>query len=352
MKANASTTNSDIGVGVGAAVNIIFLNNIASIGDGEIEAAMLKVAAATKMTPPEADTEKTTEEKVETKDELAQQLGGKVKEFVTDLAKEIGLSDYVAEDIRGKILGEVVTETTNQLIKDTGISDLVGAGDLATKYETAKKKLLDAKDGLLALPEQIFDPLFAVIKDCIEIDNALDMKALKTNFITAFKNQVTAHGESVLKEVKDGVIEYLKDNMVDILSGLIFEGNGEEQIKNMYGKAKDAFSNILKKEFKSLLTDTIKETLLLSGISEENIHRAVNAFNDVKDAYKKESMDSIITKATQNVTETFRTNVFDYEALISKIAQRLLSSEMLENMMRSPSQLSSGSRIGRPFSGW
>ena len=50
VKANAGTTGSDTGVGVGAAVNTVTLNNLARIGDNEIEADKLNLAAVTKET--------------------------------------------------------------------------------------------------------------------------------------------------------------------------------------------------------------------------------------------------------------------------------------------------------------
>ena len=116
VKANASTTKSNTGVGVGVAVNIVGLKNIARMGDGDFEAAMLKVAATTKEVMPE---EKKTDKTPRNKNELSSQLGEVVGEYMDDLAKEIGLDQYVPADMLSGILSPIVKEVTGEILKET-----------------------------------------------------------------------------------------------------------------------------------------------------------------------------------------------------------------------------------------
>ena len=167
VKANSSVTKSNIGVGVGVAVNIVSLNNIARLSDGEIEAAALTVSATTKETKPDSNTtvKGKDDKKVENKDGLAKQLGEMVTEYMYDLADEIGLGNYVSKDLLDKILTPLVTDTVTTLITATGLDTLFGSGDLKSKYETAKGLLLDDKKGLIALPQKLLQPVLSAMEE-------------------------------------------------------------------------------------------------------------------------------------------------------------------------------------------
>ena len=327
VKANASTTNSDVGVGVGAAVNIIELNNIARMGSGEIEAAMVKVAANTIMTEPETSEQKPAE--VKSVDDLAKQLGEMVGGYINDLVKELGLDQYISEDLLGEIINPVVTNTTNELIKATGLSDLLGGGDLAAKYEKAQSMLLDAKDGLLALPEQLLEPFMTALDDAIELSSLTEeeidaiKEVLLTELTAQMKLQFPAAKDKILNSVKDGMLKYLKDSGGSILSG-VFSGNIKGKAKEVFKKAKDEIVKAVKNSVKSYVTEVVTQTLQtakIPGVNAQNMDRVTRAWGALKDAYKKETLNGIFESAADHVTETFRKNVFDYEAMLAKIAQ-------------------------------
>ena len=328
IKANGSTTNSDKGVGVGIAINIINLDNIARMGDGEFEAAMLKVAAETKMTDPEKKEEKKKEEKTNTEDKLEKDLGEKAGEFINYLVKETGLDQYVSEDLLGEIIAPVVTAATKELIKASGIKEYIGDGTISELYEANKAKLSDAWESLKQLPEQLLEPLMEAMEILDEVENldADQIQALAEKILSEFGkqlvNKLESAGKKILEEFKEGMIKYLKDNAGDIFSGAISNGLTDAGSK-IFDEAKKVITESVKKELKSFIGDVITDTLLNAGVpflDQQNIDRVTKAFNSLKDAYERESLDKIFSNAADFVTEKVRA-VFDYEAMVTKLAK-------------------------------
>ena len=336
VKANASTTNSDIGVGVGIALNIIFLDNIAKVGDGTIEAALLKVAANTKMKEPEpkAETVKPATEKVDNTDGLAKQIGEKAGEFVNYIVKEVGLDQVVSSTLLGEIVNPVVTAATNELIKASGLNELLGGGDFDEKYANAKQKLTTAAEGLAAMYEEFVAPLMDVMGDAVDIASLTpnQVKVLTENVTGKLKDKILSQleksGVEILKSAKDGVIDYLKSNMFDILSGVL-SGDVEAEVEKVFDEAKNAITASVKAETKKLVSAAIQETLLdaetyksiLPDLDQDDIDRIVKLFNNLKDAYQKDELEKVFTEAGNKVLKSFKENVFDYEAMLQKIAK-------------------------------
>ena len=350
IRANASTTNSDVGVGVGVAVNVVTLNNLATIGDGEIRAAMLRVTAKTKEKEPDR-TKTVKAESVDTTDQLAKQLGAVVAEYMNDLAKDLGLTEYVPETLLGELLGPAVTNATNELIKATGLSEALGSGDLNAKMDQAKGLLSNAKDGLLSLPEKLAEPFVSALKDAMELKEdvgSMDWDAIKKTAKEIFTTQLTGKlesaGKSVLNGVKDGMIEYIKENVSDLFCSAKEEKGSVSGAVGTVLKAliKQAGKEILKatkKNLKALVVDVWKETVTkltaaVPGFSQQNIDAAVSAFSDLKDAYQERSVSGYLEDAADFVMGTFKENVFDYEKMLVKISGTDFGTE-IANALRS-----------------
>ncbi|MBR2528615.1 MAG: hypothetical protein IKE58_09130 [Blautia sp.] len=132
VMADASTTNSDIGVGAGVAVNIIGLKNIARISDGEIEAAVFKVTANTKLNKAE---------ELDDKEVLRRKIEEDVEGFIDELLKETGINQFMTpekvEELKASMrvgLQELAGELSQlniEEIKTRIIKELRGAANKA-----------------------------------------------------------------------------------------------------------------------------------------------------------------------------------------------------------------------------
>ena len=328
VKANASTTKSNIGVGVGVAVNVLNLKNIASIGDGEIEAAILEVSATVKdRTKKEGPT---TVKEITSKDGLVAELTEKLDELIRMLIDELGLSQY--EFFKGSTLTDLVNSLVEPIVKDllktSGLGDLLGDGNLKAKYDKAVSYVTDAKDGLLSLPEKLAEPFMEAYREIVGTVDLTDAEKeqIKKIFIAEFTTQLNARSRTaatgVLNAVKDNLIKYVKDNAWDIVTGL----GDKATYKKVLDKALEAAKEGAKKQLTKLAQDTLKDTIQklstqLPALTPQNIEKLKSAFTTVKDAYQQKSMSDIYGNIGSYISETFRENVFDYEEMISKLSQ-------------------------------
>ncbi|MGX8706636.1 MAG: hypothetical protein ACSW8J_08665, partial [bacterium] len=368
VKANASTTNSDVGVGVGVAVNIIELQNVAQLGDGEIEAAMLKVAANTKLTEPEVKEaektdEKTDEEKkAENKQTLVDEIGQKVTEFMMDLIAEMGLDEYVSADTIASIAGDVAKDATAQIIKTTGLEDLVGNRTFGEVFDDAKAAINDVKDQLTGLPGELMAPIKEAIGEVIDLgdelasmtkdelntlvetlqravpDAAIDTENLTESvrdamlslitkeFANELQAQITSLPGNVLSGVKDGLVNYLKNNASGILSGML-TGSAEGELSKIVEQAEKEVMSAVKSELKGIISNVLEKALEsaarieLPGLTKGNADTVVNAFNHLKDAANLKKLENIYNNAVKKVTETFEKNVLPYKEKLTALAK-------------------------------
>ena len=337
IRANASTTNSDIGVGVGVAINIVNLTNIANMGDGEIEAAMLRVAATTKETTPDEEPEVG---KVENKDELAEQLGEAVRGYVEDLLREMGVDKYISAETLGGIVEAVVSETAGELIEATGLKELLGDGNLRDKYEKAVELLKDGKDGLFGLPEKLIEPFMDAYGDVVDLSDlsSEDWTKIKNDLVKEFTTQLEKNyadvGTGILDRVKDGMIEYVKDDISSILNGVL-GGKFKKVFKDAFKEAKKQIGKAVKAELKNFAVELFRDTLLnvqIPGVTEDNAEAVVSAFKAGKDAWKNESLEGIFETAGDYVLDTFKEEVFDYEAMLTTLADEDFKDNIMDGI--------------------
>ena len=332
VKANASVTNSNIGVGVGVAVNIIGLSNIAQMGDGDFEAAMLRVAATTKETTPEED-EDNADEKPKDKDGMVSQMGEAVSEYITELAKEIGLDEYVPAEMLTGIVDPIIEEITQSLLDASGLGELFGDGDIGAKYDAMIAALEETGTALTELPGQLIAPIMEIVKDSMDLGaltgeqiEALE-KALLKEFTARLKDELLDYkklGKSAADTLKGAAFKWVKKELPGILKGM-FKGNNKQDNWKKFGKGLFKYlSNALLLEVKRV-TETSLEAALqnveVPGVTLLNRSRAVKAFKEVKDAWKAKSLNNIYEDAADYVTETFRNQVFDYEKMFNSLAE-------------------------------
>ena len=321
VKANASTTKSDFGVGAGVAINIINLNNIANVGDGEITAAALEVAATMK-----AEKAKNgTVIKADTRDALSVYLGETIGEFVNNLAKEIGLTKALSDDIVKDLTKDMVQALTKEFINTTGLGDLLGSGDFSAKLKKAAEMVSKSKDGLLSLPEKLAQPFIDAYQEVATLRDA-DLSRLKTLFVdqltTQLKSEALNLPSRIFTRTKDGLVKFFSENAADVLSG----GLSKETAGKVFDKVYETALNAAKVELKEALKEMVRTTVTristeLPAVNASNAQRVSELFGTFSDAYEQQSFDAILNAVSGYLTTTFRENVFDYEAMMTKVAE-------------------------------
>ena len=342
IKANGSTTNSDVGVGIGVAVNVVDLTNEARIGNGQINAGTLEVTATTKAATP---AKKKAAPKVQTKDQLSRQLADALRSYLRDLMKEMGMDGYVPDDILGPIVENVTAATVEQIIKVTGLDKLLGSGDLDDKYEAAVKLLTKKGEGLMDLPAELIAPFLEALQDLegfseLTVDDlARIAEAVESEFTTQLVNKLPTVGNTFLDHVKGGMLKYLKDHAAELVSGLWNGGNIKSGAGDVLGKLlKEAGQEVLrdaKTALQTLANDLFQETLdrvSIPGLTPQKADQVLKALKSFKDAYQKDDYSLIFENAAKRVSSIFCAEVFDYEAMLSKFAKDDFKKQLVENI--------------------
>ncbi|MBR1559442.1 MAG: hypothetical protein IJ646_04290 [Clostridia bacterium] len=300
VKANASTTHSNVGVGVGVAVNIIKLQNIATLSDGEIEAAMLKVAANTKRVEPGAvvAAEPTPEElealaKEEAKKTLTNEIGAAVSGFVKDLVASMGLNEYVSASLIGDITDKVAADATQQVLRTMGLDETLGTMTFEQIAQTAKAaveqivtslsdapaegtvdKNADLTNALAALTDAQKQALKTVLERHLgdaetKVDPASSdsvKEALQSiigeSFKQKMKEQLPELPKTLMLTAKDGLVGYLKENVGGILSGLFADKDkGDDGMTKLTDQASQKVMHAVSNKVKLIITETLGKTV-------------------------------------------------------------------------------------------
>ena len=236
LKADSSTTNADMGVGLGAAYNSAAMDNTARIGSGNIKAASLEVSATTKeKTSPDAvidysgkEFDITTDQgKADLKTYLTDRYGQQVTDYVQDLGREIGLSDFLPGNILNSILKPAGSGALDEFIESSGLGEMFGTGFIEDVVNVIKENKKTEKwigiaiiAGVLesgAVPFDNFgDGAFgAVASEFTENFNRMLARSIVdalANFavdIAHFKFSV----KEIPKEIYEDVKKFIKDNL-------------------------------------------------------------------------------------------------------------------------------------------
>lgn len=135
IRANASATNSKIGVGVAVAINIASYYNIATIGKTTVEASALTISA----TMP-ADLKKTATTVASTGEainSLDAYVTSGVQALLSQILDAIGLDEETSEAVSKElatVVGDLVGTITRELLSGTGLEQLLST-DIVTKID-------------------------------------------------------------------------------------------------------------------------------------------------------------------------------------------------------------------------
>ncbi len=334
VKANAGTTNSNIGVGVGVAVNVVGLENIAKMGNGEFEAAMLRVAATTKENEPAKKETKTDDEPKE-KDEAVSELTEMVRGYMTDLSKEIGLDQYVPEDMLANIVGPIVDNVTKELLTATGLDKLFGNGGISAKFEKMKDLLSEKGSALVELPEKLIEPMMETLEDALDLTgltgeqyDALE-KALLEEVKAKLQDNLLSWDtfKDMGERLKNAALKWFVDDGSKVLSGWI-NGKVKTGDKNTVKEvSKEVSKYILGEALGTVKDATLKsfeqalQNVEVPGVTLLSCSRAVKAFKELKDTWKSGEVSRLYEDAADYVKETFKDQVFDYEEVITTLTK-------------------------------
>ena len=324
VKANAAVTNSDIGVGVGVAVNVIGLANIARLSDGEIEAAMLKVSATTKETAPST---LTVLKPIEKENDISDGLGEAVASYLLDLAKEIGLDQYVPDTVLDKILGTVVKDVVAALTEGTGLDKLLGDEQLNAQFDSLTETL---KAELEKLPKEIVGDLIDSMLDAEVLDylDAEKREAMAQSLVSARLDKLEDRFTSLdtlkdtLKKLKTSTFGYFKKNVNKLIENISDVKKTAKDLGEGLGKViLQTAGEELKEILLGVFYETI-ETVNLPGVNKRNVDRLVAAGQDLYNFGEGASFKAVFERAAATLQNTFKEKVFNYEKVIDTITNK------------------------------
>ena len=319
VKANASATNSDVGVGVGIALNIVKMDNIARVGNGGIRASGLEIVADIAEAPTKTRTVNPVQGASGFKTEMTEKLVGAIRELVGEDVYPY-IEPMVAAD------SAFVATFYDKLIKDLNLESLfnVKTDGLGGSFENAANLIWDR---LQAFPKALVAPLWDIVEQGVDTVSGFDEQKLKDIVDTAWKAALIQGGgdalsifTSTVTDSKDALIGATIDTIVDKIEG---KGNGENALANaLKDTVKSAFSKIVDAAVKRMVTEISKELPI------------VNASNvELVKSLKDTTMEKFAGSVIPYITETFRTEVYDYEPIAARIQESGLA-DYLESELR------------------
>ena len=305
IRADASATHSDMGVGVGVAINVVTMDNIARVGNGTITAAELEVRADIAQAPTMVREMAAIEDMNAFSSALQAQIAEAIKQAMgEDLYKKLGWAGDMTSELAARIAQVVIDELNMNELFDKLSS---GTGDM---FVDAAKLLWERiKD----FPQAFAEPLIEVIEETYGSIKGLT-KGTVINILKTTWNQLSVQLlDNILETLRGSLLDGLKDVgacAIDMLTDKI-TGKGVSA-----DKLKQTLKDALIKSAWDLLEKVIEDAVRDIGaqfplINESNV-------NFGKMIYKK-GIESLKDMIVPYVTTTFRQTVWDYEPLIARI---------------------------------
>ncbi|MBR3018685.1 MAG: hypothetical protein IKH57_16665 [Clostridia bacterium] len=295
VKADAGVTNSDVGVGVGVAVNIINLSNIAKIGDGEIKAAILNVTAKTKIKEPA--------EKQDEKETLRKLLSEKAAEFIAELLEETGLDQYLSAEKLDEIKADMASKLP-ELLEELSNIDTEEAKTRLAKIlrEAAKKAYVSvANEAISALSDQFDLALKAAtpkatghVIDTQAVSGAgtRDVGVSGSVAITVLnaENSASIADGAAITVTGDMTVEAKELRSVNNVASAVTDKKGKAVANKNAGSAetKDAGGGSEAESIDKNKNDTVKLTVGVGGTAQivDKEQNRPRVYIDLKDGYK------------------------------------------------------------------
>ena len=320
VKANGSTAKTDTGVGVAVAVNIVDIENTAEIGTGSITAGSLEVSA---LMPEKADNavdQMTTVKMPESKDAMVAQLADTIKDGINDALSELG----VDQSVIGELAATFSETFVEYVLKETGLSDLLGDGTFDEKVDKVLGDLGDLWESVKDYPTVLLEPL-ATLKDEIAALGDVDVDQLKDILLGELKTQLP----NLLKNTSMAVLNRAKDDLGALaLEALNNKLKGKDQ-SSTKEKAKETLKNAVKAEWTKLSGELMDDALTrlrseVPVLTQQNIDTIKSAFT----TSLEEKKDGFVNY----FTDTFQSKVFNYSAVMDKITNTDFATKAKEMM--------------------
>ena len=301
--ANASTTKSTVGVGIGVAINIVTMENIARIGNGNITANELEVIAEIAKAPTRVRNVTIAQNSTQFKNTFTKQI-------TQALAGLLGDNFAWAADIVGPAVGSMA----DTLIKDLNLEQLfklVGS-DAGGTFENFGKTIWER---VKALPMVLFQPLLDLYHEAyrsgkfITSDDGLK-KILENAWSKVTKDLAGNAIDTVKMKLIGEGLNKVAGSVIDMVTAKV-TGKGVDGSK-VTDAIKDTVVDALKDVLDKVIESTVRDIgAQLPLLNEKNI--------TLIQQLKKTSWDDIKKSIVPFLTTTFRETVWDYAPVVEMI---------------------------------
>ena len=315
IKADASATKSDTGVGVGIAINIVNMENVARIGSGYIQARELELAAEIAKAPASKGSRTVQKDASSLRTAMQQEIADAINQLIPEKYTHIaGL------DLSGATATFAATFTA-KLFEDMGLDKLINLNSGSSVDEGFVNAGEVIVERLKQFPMAMVAPLAAVFSETLETG----------------KEMMNAEWWETLLEdaLKTATIEFAGDGWQTVKNDILQKSGGA-----LLGSALDMIGNRLSGQGwdASKLKEQWKETTVeaMDGFVDQLIDTTINKLGDkvpllkqanvervkeLKAALKEKTMDQIRGDLWTDITRTFREEVYDYEKYLIKYAE-------------------------------
>ena len=318
IKANASTTKSDRGVGIGAAVNIVHIVNTARIGDGMILANELEVLAH--MPDPTPVSGITVVKAVQNEGAFVTRLKEQAAGAAEKLLGTLGISGETA----GKLAADFAGSFAADMLKDMPeLRKLLNSSDGVADAVKKAEKL--AEDKLTAFAKTAVQPLTELleeVKDTYALSGS-EVEEIFADLPGEFTAQLLKNAAGSVKtlvgKMKDRVLSSAIDMVTDRIQG---KGWNTDKLEKMIrDDAEKILSSIVEKTLESVLQQLYTRIPVLN---EDN----VNTFRELF----SRGIEENVTALAQSLKDTFRTEVFDFEKVLVLYEQQDLQKMVTDKL--------------------
>ncbi len=321
LKANGSTAKTDTGVGVAVAVNIVNIENIAEIGTGAVTAGSLIVSALMPEKADNAADEMTTVKMPESRDAMIAQLATYIKDGINSALSEMGVDQTAI----GELAAEFSETFIEYVLKETGLSELLGDGTFEEKRDKVMKDLNDLWDSVKEYPNVLLEPL-KTLKDEIVALKDIDLDNLKAILLDELKTQLP----NLLKSTVMAVLNRAKDDLGSLALGAVNDKIKGKDMSGIKEKAKETLKNAIKAEWTTFSNQLLNDALTrlrseVPVLTQQNVDRIKSVFTTSL-AQKKDSFINYFT-------DSFQSKVFNYSAVMDKIVNTDFKSKAKQIML-------------------
>ena len=290
VKANGSTVDSVTGIGVGAALNLVDIENIARIGTGTIQAGSLVVAALTREKTPEF-TENSVE--INNREDVENLISETMGDYVSDLVKEIGLDTMLAGEVSLKddIVNTIVKDLTSEIMDAGELFGFVSDIDIGAAIDAVLNE-----EKMHTIGDKVAVPIVAVLCLYCEIpDTRLDK--FRKDFVDTFEKEFVGTLDTEFRGMLGGIIQstltYVLNNLWSIMTGDVSKSSLENETNKLVANLKSEVKRMSSKTLKKAISKAVKASL---NTLKANANDLAQDINDLTE----DSFDSLLDELDQS----------------------------------------------------